>query len=132
MSVSYTAGSFSVSVSSSSNDYLVASLVTLTCEVGAGAVGPVTYLWTSTCSGECFIAGQTSATVSTSALKAADSGSHTCTVTDSVGSTGTGSIEFVATGGKDAFLSGAPIIAAVIPGIVGIDNNRKTRPTVYT
>ncbi len=87
-----------MSINPTSSEYLAASPVKLTCEVTSGAIGTVTYLWSSTCSGACFINGHTSATVTTSALKSADSGTHTCTVADSVGSTADASIEITVTG----------------------------------
>ena len=73
----------------------------LTCQAGltpTPPIGAVTYEWTSTCTGECFILNQSSATVSTEYLKAVDSGTHMCTVTDSVGNRGNASVEISATG----------------------------------
>ena len=74
----------------------------LDCQIGnspTSFIGPVMYEWTSTCSGECFVLRQPgSATVSTQHLKAADSGTHTCTVTDSVGNQGRANVNILATG----------------------------------
>ena len=74
----------------------------LACQIGNGltpSIGPVVYEWTSTCSGECFILRQPgTATASTQYLKAVDSGTHTCTVTDSVGNQGSASVNVSATG----------------------------------
>ena len=74
----------------------------LTCHIGTiptPPIGAVTYEWTSTCSGDCFILKQsTAAAVSTQYLKAADSGTHTCTVTDSVGNRGSASVEISTSG----------------------------------
>ena len=75
----------------------------LVCLVGTSPtspIGTVTYKWTSTCSGDCFVLRQsTAATVSTQYLKAVDSGTHTCTVTDSVGNQGSASAR-ISTSGK--------------------------------
>lgn len=74
----------------------------LACEIDnsqTAPVGALTYKWTSTCSGECFVLRQSGlGTVSTQYLKAADSGTHTCTVTDSVGNQGNASVNTSATG----------------------------------
>ena len=85
----------------------VGTLHQLTCEVGATPTSPfgaVVYEWTSTCSGECFVLrmspGTAAAAISTQFLKAVDSGTHTCTVTDSVGNRGSASVNIVTTGKK--------------------------------
>ena len=69
----------------------------LACQIGTTPtppIGAVTYRWTSTCLGDCFVLNQsTAARVSTLYLKAVDSGTHTCTVTDSVGNQGSASVE---------------------------------------
>ena len=76
----------------------------LTCQVGlipTPPTGAVTFEWTSTCSGNCFVLSQsTAATVSTQYLKAVDSGTHTCTVTDSIGNQGSASVEISTSGEK--------------------------------
>ena len=76
----------------------------LTCQVGASPtlpVGTVTYEWTSTCSGDCFVLRQPAvSTVSTQYLKAVDSGTHICTVTDSVGNRGSASTRISTSGEK--------------------------------
>ena len=74
----------------------------LACQIGNGpvaSIGAVVYEWTSTCSGECFVLRHPGeAVVSTQYLKAVDSGTHTCTVTDSVGNQGSASMNISATG----------------------------------
>ena len=95
---SSTAHSLTVTVRSSSDTYHVATSVTLTCQVGLEAVQPVTYQWSSSCSGQCSVARQTDDTVTISLLRSIDSGTYTCTVTDNVGNTGNGSINFNVTG----------------------------------
>jgi hypothetical protein len=74
----------------------------LACQAGlspTAPIGAVTYEWTSTCSGDCFVLSQsTAATVSTQYLKAVDSGTHTCTVTDSVGNQGSANVEISTSG----------------------------------
>ena len=61
------------------NDYRAASGVTITCQGGSG---PVTYLWSSTCTG-CFINGMTeeNQVVGRSSLESVDSGTLTCMAT---------------------------------------------------
>ena len=76
----------------------MATSVTLICQVGLEAVQPVTYRWSSSCSGQCYVAGQTDDTVTISLLRSIDSGTHTCTVTDNMGNTGNGSLHFNVTG----------------------------------
>ncbi len=69
--------------------------ITLTCQV-EGATGTVTYLWTSTCTGDCFVlrSPQTNPSVTQLYLRAGvDDGTHTCTATDSDGETGSASTE---------------------------------------
>ena len=61
-------------------------------------VGSLSYSWTSTCIGECFVLGQTASTVTNQALRSVDSGIHTCTITDSVGNYGSANFSFTVTG----------------------------------
>ena len=85
------------------NDYRAASRLNLTCQV-EGATGVVTYQWTSTCTGpssDCFIytgggASRTTETISRATLRSTDSGTHTCTATDSVGKFNCGSASIMA------------------------------------
>ena len=95
---SSTAHSLIVTVRSSKSTYHVATSATLTCHVGLEAVQPVTYQWSSSCSGLCSVAGQTDDTVTISLLQSIDSGTYTCTVTDNVGNSGNGSLNFNVTG----------------------------------
>ena len=85
-------------IRTSVEDYRAASgPVTLTCQV-EGATGTVTYQWTSTCTHpQCFVLNSNfrinDQTLMRSFVRAGvDDGTHTCTATDSVGSTGTDSI----------------------------------------
>ena len=87
-----------MTVTSNNTMYHVATSVTLTCHVSLEAVQPVSYQWSSSCSGECSVAGQTDDTVTISLLRSIDSGTYTCTVTDNVGNTGNGSINVNVTG----------------------------------
>ena len=93
-----TAHNLNVNVTSSDTMYYVATSLTLTCQVGLEAVEPVSYQWSSSCSGQCSVDGQTSDVVAISLLRSIDSGIHTCIVTDSVGNTGNGSLQFNVTG----------------------------------
>ena len=96
----HTAETLTVTVSTSSTEYLAATSLTLTCNliIGSEAVEPFTYQWSSTCSGECFVDGQTTAVIMQSALRSIDSGTHTCTVTDDVGNSGSASIDIAVVG----------------------------------
>ncbi len=61
--------------------------VTLTCQV-EGATGSVTYQWTSTCTGFCFVLRYPRTNPSATQLflrPGVDDGTHTCTATDSDG-----------------------------------------------
>ena len=74
-------------------DYEPGSAVLLNCTV-VGAVAPVVYQWTSTCMSDCYVLKQSSqGIVQTTVLHSTDSGNHTCTVTDNVGSTSSATIE---------------------------------------
>ena len=73
-----------------SNQYLPGSSLTLSCSA-ANAIDPQQYSWTSTCSVVCFVPGSDTQNVSRSALRAADNGVHTCTITDYVGNYGSAS-----------------------------------------
>ncbi len=71
----------------SESDYRAGSgPVTLTCQV-EGATGSVTYQWTSTCTGHCFVfRSWTFQSVTRLYLRAGiDDGTHTCTAADSDG-----------------------------------------------
>ena len=96
-----------MTVKSSTTTYHIATSVTLTCQVGLEAVQPVSYQWSSSCSGQCSVAGQTDNTVTISLLRSIDSGTHTCIVTDNVGTIGNGSLHFNVTGkfvdGRETF-----------------------------
>ena len=80
----------------------VGTSLQLACQVGntpTPPIGAVVNEWTSTSSGECFVLGQPgAATIGTQYLKAVDSGTHTCTVTDSVGNRGSASVNITTTG----------------------------------
>ncbi len=67
-------------------NYRAASSVTQRC-VASGTTGHVTYRWSSTC-GSCFASSSSSQTISETILRSRDAGVHTCSVTDSLGNTG--------------------------------------------
>jgi len=55
---------------------------------------PLSYLWTSTCSGDCFVLAQSTwSSIHKAIIHSTDSGNHSCMVTDDVGNTGSASIE---------------------------------------
>ncbi len=53
----------------------------------SGTTGHVTYRWSSTC-GWCFVSSSSSQNISETILRSRDAGVHSCSVTDSLGSTG--------------------------------------------
>ena len=97
------AGNLEVSIQTNGTSQ-VGTQRSLACLVGTSPtppIGTLTYEWTSTCSGDCFTLNQsTAATVSTQYLKAVDSGTHTCTVTDGVGNQGNASARISTSGSK--------------------------------
>ncbi len=70
----------------------------LTCTVSGMYYPPLSYQWTSTCTGTCFVLLGSTATLVESSLHSIDSGNHTCTVTDTLGNSGTATTEIVVTG----------------------------------
>ncbi len=75
-----------------------ASSVNLTCAVVGTVSAPLSYQWTSTCTGNCFVLLGRTAMLSQPALHLVDSGNHTCTVTDAIGNSGTATAEIDVTG----------------------------------
>ena len=90
-----------VTVSSSPNAidgvYNAGASVTLSCHVREGHQ-PLSYIWNSTCVGDCFVNNQTSQSITTAILQSTDSGVHTCFVTDFVGHHGNASINMTVAG----------------------------------
>ena len=74
-----------------------ASSLALTCQVVGGS-GVYFYQWSSTCTLDCFIAGQTTQSVTRDALRSTDSGNHTCAVSDDAGNSGSHSVLVSVTG----------------------------------
>ena len=74
------------------------SSINLTCTVMGMYSTPLTYHWTSTCTGKCFVLLGRTPTLTESSLHSIDSGNHTCTVTDALGNSGTASTEIVVSG----------------------------------
>ena len=75
-----------------------ASSLNLTCSPSGALLPPLSYQWTSTCSGSCFVLQGASQTLIQSSLHSIDSGSHTCQVTDDLGNTGTATVEVIVNG----------------------------------
>ena len=92
-------------IRTSVEDYRAASgPVNLTCQV-EGATGTVTYQWTSTCThDQCFVTGTNREVSRTFVRAGVDAGNHTCTATDSVGSTGTDNIVMNIVGMSDCII----------------------------
>ena len=68
-----------------------ADSLTLLCRA-AGGTNTYSYQWSSNCTGNCFVDGQTGHELIRDALRSTDSGNHTCVVTDDAGNTGSESI----------------------------------------
>ena len=77
--------------------YPVGTPLTLTCQAQGGNP-PLTYNWTSSCGGLCFVLRETSDVVRQGALHSIDAGSHTCSATDYTGQTGNATLAISVTG----------------------------------
>ena len=75
-----------------------ASSLNLTCVVSGVSDTQLSYRWTSTCTGNCFVIGSMSQSLVQSALHSIDSGNHTCVVTDSLGNEGRATIQVLVSG----------------------------------
>ena len=74
-------------------EYVPGSSVQLQC-LADSRFAPVVTTWNSTCNGSCFVLQQTAQEViMTDVLHSADSGNHSCAVTDDVGNTGHATIK---------------------------------------
>lgn len=80
-----------------------ATYLVLECQV-LNAVGSYSYQWSSDCTGDCFVTSQVSSVISRNALHSADSGNHTCTVTDSVGNSGMQTVSIDIIGKKPSYI----------------------------
>ncbi len=76
-----------------------AESLSLRCQ-GSGGTGVYDYQWSSTCTGDCFLSNGNviTQTVTREAVRSADSGIYTCTVTDHAGNNGSNSTEVEVTG----------------------------------
>ena len=81
----------------SDSDFRASSPLMLTCEAKLGT-GNYTFQWSSNCTGNCLINGQTTVSLQRDALRSTDSGLHTCTVMDDAGNIGVGTILIRVTG----------------------------------
>ena len=72
--------------------YPIGSSLVLSCQT-QGGYSPLSYSWNSTCSGVCFVLGETSSTIRQNVLHSIDAGTHTCSVTDYIGHTGSNTIQ---------------------------------------
>jgi hypothetical protein len=77
--------------------YAVGSSLDLTCRV-QGGYPPLSYSWNSTCSGLCFVLGETVNSVRKEVLHSIDAGNHTCSVVDYTGRTGNTTIQIALSG----------------------------------
>ena len=76
------------------------SSINLTCVVSGVFHPPLSYQWTSTCMGDCFVLLGRTPTLTESSLHSIDSGNHTCSVTDALGNSGMATTEIRITGKK--------------------------------
>lgn len=74
------------------------SSINLTCSVQGMFVAPLSYMWKSTCSENCFVLLATESTITKKSINSIDSGNHTCTVIDAVGNSGTSTIQIAVKG----------------------------------
>ena len=73
--------------------YRAASPLTLTCEVeGVSDYSGYFFQWSSTCSGQCFVQGKLTRSISTSYLHSYDAGVHTCGAYGALGYVGSANI----------------------------------------
>ena len=80
----------------------VFSSVNLTCSVSGLYHSPLSYQWTSTCTGSnCFVLSGSTPMLSESSLHSVDSGNHTCLVTDALGNSGSATVEILVTGKRN-------------------------------
>ena len=73
--------------------FQAATALNLTCNVSGVFYPPLSYRWTSNCTGDCFVLERVASTISQMALRAIDSGAHTCSVVDAVGNVGMATFE---------------------------------------
>ena len=78
--------------------FQVATAVNLTCNVSGVFYPPLSYEWTSNCTGDCFVLDRVVSTITQMALHATDSGTHACSVVDAVGNFGNATIEMSVVG----------------------------------
>ena len=83
-------------------NYRAGSSITLTCRV-EGVTDGLTYLWSSTCTHNCFVRGMTTQNVTMHGLRSVDCGTHMCNVTDAVGRKGTATIVMNVTGKENCY-----------------------------
>ncbi len=71
-----------------------AEVLSISCQA-SGGTGTYNYQWSSTCTGNCFLNSRNviTQTITRDAVRSADSGLYTCTVTDNAGNNGTNSTE---------------------------------------
>ena len=77
--------------------YQVGSSVSLVCQAQGGH-SPLTYSWNSTCTGLCFVLGETASIIRRNAIHSIDSGNHTCSVTDYTGQAGSATVQITLSG----------------------------------
>ena len=73
-------------------EYQVGSSLNLACQIHGGH-SPFTFTWNSTCSGLCFVVGETTDSIGKNPLHSIDSGNHTCSVTDYTGRSGDAGVQ---------------------------------------
>lgn len=74
------------------------SSLNLTCGVSGQSNTQLSYQWTSTCSGNCFVLGGRVSSLMQTALHSIDSGNHTCLVTDAFGNRGMTTVQIAVVG----------------------------------
>ncbi len=88
----------SITVSPPGVVHQASSSLNLTCGVSGQSNTQLSYQWSSTCMGNCFVLGARVSNLMQTALHSIDSGNHTCSVTDAFGNRGMATVEIITSG----------------------------------
>ena len=88
----------SIAVSPSGVVHQASSSLNLTCGRSGQSNTQISYQWSSTCTGNCFVLGGRVSNLMQTALHSIDSGNHTCSVIDAFGNRGMATVEIIVSG----------------------------------
>ena len=88
----------SISVSPPGLMHQASSSLNLTCGISGQSDSQLSYQWTSTCTGNCFVLGRRVPSLMQTSLHSIDSGNHTCSVIDGFGNQGMATIQITVVG----------------------------------